>query len=149
MPKEKRTTLRLEIAHVLFIDIVSYSRLSIDEQHAAIERLNQAVQSTGESRKAEAARRLLKIPTGDGMALVFYDSPEALVECALEISRALSGANLPLRMGINSGPVSRMRASNFHSIPCVESAGPPRFIVIAPLRLSIVCRSQSNSFSIG
>ena len=106
MPQEKRTKLRLEIAHVLFIDIVGYSRLSIDEQHAAIERLNQAVQSTGEFRKAEAARRLLKIPTGDGMALVFYDSPEAPVECALEISRALSAANLPVRMGVNSGPVS-------------------------------------------
>ncbi|MEO6783310.1 MAG: tetratricopeptide repeat protein, partial [Bradyrhizobium sp.] len=96
----------LKIAHVLFIDIVGYSKLSIDEQAAALERLNQVVQSTETFRKAKAARRLMKIPTGDGMALVFSDSPEAPVECAFEISRALAGANLPLRMGINSGPVS-------------------------------------------
>jgi class 3 adenylate cyclase len=88
------------------IDIVGYSRLSIDEQRAAIERLNSVVQSTEEFRKDEAARRLVKIPTGDGMALVFFDSPEAPVECALEISRRLASANLPLRIGIHSGPVS-------------------------------------------
>jgi TolB-like protein/class 3 adenylate cyclase/Tfp pilus assembly protein PilF len=105
MPDRKKK-LRLEIAHVLFIDIVGYSKLSTDEQHALIERLNEAVQSTAEFRKADAARRLLKIPAGDGMALVFYDSPEAPVECAMEVTRALAGAGVPLRMGINSGPVS-------------------------------------------
>ena len=106
MADEQKTKLRLEIAHVLFIDIVGYSKLSIDEQQASIDRLNEVVQSTDEFRKAEAAHRLVKIPTGDGMALVFYDSPETPVECALEISRALAGSRLAVRMGINSGPVS-------------------------------------------
>jgi TolB-like protein len=101
------TKLRLEIAHVLFIDVVAYSRMAIDEQRRAIERLNDIVQGTEEFRKAEAVQRLVKIPTGDGMALVFYDSPEAPVECAMEISRKVSGPNgLQLRMGVHSGPVS-------------------------------------------
>ena len=75
MAAEQKTKLRLEIAHVLFIDIVGYSKLSIDEQRRAIERLNEIVQGTEEFQKAESAKRLVKIPTGDGMALVFYDSP--------------------------------------------------------------------------
>jgi TolB-like protein/class 3 adenylate cyclase/Flp pilus assembly protein TadD len=106
MADNQQAKLRLEIAHVLFIDVVGYSNLSIDEQHLAIERLNAVVQSTAEFRKAEAAHRLVKIATGDGVALVFYDSPEAPVECAIEISRAVGETNLPLRMGIHSGPVS-------------------------------------------
>src|SRR6188472_583482 len=97
----------LEIAHVLFIDIVGYSKLSINEQHAAVEELNQIVRATEQFQKAEAASRLLKIPTGDGMALVFYTSPEAPAHCALEISRMLKEhSRLQLRMGIHSGPVS-------------------------------------------
>ena len=107
MPEEQTKKLRLEIAHVLFIDIVGYSKLSIDEQRFAIERLNQAVQATESFREAEAAGRLAKIPTGDGMALVFYDSPESPVECAMEISRNLFATDAPrVRMGIHSGPVS-------------------------------------------
>jgi serine/threonine-protein kinase len=107
MPAEIKKEIELEIAHVLFIDIVAYSRMAIDDQRAAIEELNQVVQSTDEFQKAESANRLLKIPTGDGMALVFYRSPEAPVECALEISRALKEhPRLKLRMGVNSGPVS-------------------------------------------
>src|SRR5207244_3395467 len=89
MAAEVKKEIELEIAHVLFIDIVAYSKMAIDDQRAAIEELNQVVQSTDEFQKAESANRLLKIPTGDGMALVFYRSPEAPVECALEISRAL------------------------------------------------------------
>ena len=72
-----------------FIDIVGYSKLSINEQHARVEELNEIVRLSEQFRKAEAANRLLKIPTGDGMALVFYKSPEEPAQCAVEISRAL------------------------------------------------------------
>src|SRR6201987_1949160 len=108
MPAEIKREIALEIAHVLLIDIVAYSKMAMDDQRAAIEKLNQIVQSADEYRKAESENRLLKIPTGDGMALIFYYSPEAPVGCALEISRALKDehSNLRLRMGINSGLVS-------------------------------------------
>src|SRR5882757_3732179 len=107
MPAEVKKEIQLEIAHVLFIDIVGYSKLSINEQHAAVEELNQIVRATEQFQKAEAGSRLLKIPTGDGMALVFYTSPEAPAQCAVEISRALKEhPRLQLRMGIHSGPVS-------------------------------------------
>src|SRR5437867_8522529 len=108
MPAEVKKEIELEIAHVLFIDIVAYSKMASDEQRAAIDKLNQIVQSTDEFRKAESEKRLLKIATGDGMALIFYHSPEDPVECALEISRAIKEqySNLRLRMGVNSGPVS-------------------------------------------
>jgi TolB-like protein/class 3 adenylate cyclase/Flp pilus assembly protein TadD len=97
----------LEIAHVLFIDIVGYSKLSINDQHAAVEELNQVVRASEQFQRAETAGRLLKIATGDGMALVFYTSPEAPAQCAVEISRALKEhPRLHLRMGIHSGPVS-------------------------------------------
>src|SRR5881275_742817 len=97
----------LEIGHVLFIDIVGYSKLSINEQRAAVDELTQTVRSTEEFREAEASDRLIKIATGDGMALVFYTSPEAPVRCAMELSRALKDhPRLRLRMGIHSGPVS-------------------------------------------
>jgi TolB-like protein/Tfp pilus assembly protein PilF/class 3 adenylate cyclase len=99
--------IQLEIAHVLFIDIVGYSKLSISGQHAAIEELNQIVRATEQFQRAGAANRLIRIPTGDGMALVFYTSPEAPAQCAVEISRALKEhPRLQLRMGIHSGPVS-------------------------------------------
>jgi len=107
MAQDEKTKLRLEIAHVLFIDIVGYSKLSIDDQRRAIERLNDAVQAAAAFQQAEAAVRLAKIPTGDGMALVFYDSLESPVECAMEISRKLSTPDAPrVRMGIHSGPIS-------------------------------------------
>jgi TolB-like protein/class 3 adenylate cyclase/Flp pilus assembly protein TadD len=107
MSTEVKKEIQLEIAHVLFIDIVGYSKLPITEQRALIERLNQIVRGTDEFQAAEAEGHLIKIPTGDGMALVFYHSPEAPVECALEISRALKEhQELRLRMGIHSGPVS-------------------------------------------
>src|SRR5213082_3151259 len=108
MPAEVKKEIQLEIAHVLFIDIVAYSKMAIDDQRVAIEKLNQIVQSTDEFRKAESENRLLKLATGDGMALIFYHSPEDPVECALEISRALKEQHpeLRLRMGVNSGPVS-------------------------------------------
>jgi len=107
MPAEVKKEIQLEIAHVLFIDIVGYSKLSVNEQYAAVEELNQIVRRSEQFQKAEAASRLLKIPTGDGMALVFYTSPEAPAQCAVEISSALKeNPRLQLRMGIHSGPVS-------------------------------------------
>jgi len=107
MAAEIKKEIQPEIAHVLFIDIVGYSKLSINDQHAAIEELNQIVRASEQFQRAEAASRLLKIPTGDGMALVFYTSPEAPAQCAVEISQALKERpRLQLRMGIHSGPVS-------------------------------------------
>ena len=107
MPAEVKKEIQLEIGHVLFIDIVGYSKLSVNEQHARIEELNEIVRSSEQFRKAEAASRILKIPAGDGMALVFYKSPEEPAQCAFEISGALKEhPRLQLRMGIHSGPVS-------------------------------------------
>src|SRR5438093_8617695 len=107
MSSEVKKEIELEIAHVLFLDIVGYSKLSVNEQHAQVEELNEIVRLCEQFRKAEAASRLLKIPTGDGMALVFYKSPEEPAQCAVEISRALkNNARLQVRMGIHSGPVS-------------------------------------------
>lgn len=107
MAAEVKKEIQLEIAHVLFTDIVGYSKLPIHLQRAVVERLNEIVRDTDEFQAAETAGRLIKIPTGDGITLVFYHSPEAPVECALEISRALKQhPEVQLRMGIHSGPVS-------------------------------------------
>jgi TolB-like protein/Flp pilus assembly protein TadD len=107
MAAEVKKEIELEIAHVLFLDIVGYSKLSVNEQHAQVEELNEIVRLSEQFRQAEAASRLLKIPTGDGMALVFYKSPEEPAQCAFEISHALKEhPHLQLRMGIHSGPVS-------------------------------------------
>src|SRR6266481_5319232 len=107
MSAEIKKEIQLEIAHVLFIDIVGYSKFSINEQGAAVDELTKVVRSSDQYQKAEAAGRLIKIPTGDGMGLVFYTSPEAPAQCAIEISRALKEhPRLQLRMGVHSGPVS-------------------------------------------
>jgi len=107
MSAEVKEEIELEIAHVLFIDIVGYSKLSISEQRAAIDELTQVVRASKQFQKAEGAGRLIKIPTGDGMALVFYISPEAPAQCAIEISRMRKEhPRLQLRMGVHSGPVS-------------------------------------------
>jgi len=106
MSVESKKEIQLEIAHVLFIDIVGYSKLSINEQRAAVEELTRIVRASEQFQRAEAASRLTRIPTGDGMALAFYTSPEAPPQCAVEISRALKEhPRLQLRMGIHSGPV--------------------------------------------
>jgi TolB-like protein/class 3 adenylate cyclase/Flp pilus assembly protein TadD len=106
MSTEVKKEIQLEIAHVLFVDIVGYSKLLVNDQHAAVDQLTQIVRASQEFQRAEAASRLTRIPTGDGMALVFYTSPEAPAQCALEISRALKEyPRLQLRMGIHSGPV--------------------------------------------
>src|SRR5437879_6270467 len=107
MSAQVKKEIQFEIAHVLFAGNVRYSKLSINDQHAAVEELNQIVRASEQFQRAEAANRLLKIPTGDGMALVFYTNPEEPVQCAVEISRALrEHPRLQLRMGIHSGPVS-------------------------------------------
>jgi TolB-like protein/Tfp pilus assembly protein PilF len=104
---EIKKEIELEIAYVLFIDIVGYSKLVTHEQRRLLDVLNQIVRETEHFRSAEAKSRLITVPTGDGMALVFYNTPEAPVECALEVSSAASEhPELKLRMGIHSGPVS-------------------------------------------
>src|SRR2546427_1731248 len=107
MSTEIKKQIELEIAHVLFIDIVGYSKLSINQQRAVVDELTEVVRGSDQFQKAEAAERLIKIPTGDGMGLVFYTSPEAPAQCAVEISRVLKEhPRLQLRMGVHSGPVS-------------------------------------------
>src|SRR6266576_2994543 len=107
MPAELTSDAKFEIGHVLFIDIVGYSKLLLNEQRSLVEALNQIVRQTNEFQTAEAEGKLVRLPTGDGMALVFYNAPEAPVECALEIARALNDhSHLKVRMGVHSGPVS-------------------------------------------
>src|SRR5438270_5736857 len=107
MPTRVSKEIELEIAYVLFIDIVGYSKLVTHEQRRLLESLNRVVRKAEHFRAAEANERLITVPTGDGMALVFYNTPEAPVECALEISGAArEHPELKLRMGIHSGPVS-------------------------------------------
>src|SRR6266478_4345229 len=107
MSAEVSKEIELEIAYVLFIDIVGYSKLVTHEQRRLLELLNRIVREAEHFRTAEANGRLITVPTGDGMALVFYNTPEAPVECALEIGRAArEHPELKLRMGMHSGPVS-------------------------------------------
>src|SRR2546429_395857 len=106
MTNEKR---RLEIGHVLFIDIVGYSKLLLKQQSELLRELNEVVSGTNEFREAESAGKLIRLPTGDGMALVFRTNPEAPAQCAVEIARALkSHPAIQLRMGIHSGPVNEI-----------------------------------------
>ena len=105
--------LQLEIAHILLIDVVGYSKLLVDEQIELLQALNQIVRSTECFQAAEARGKLTKVPTGDGMALLFYESPEEPPRCALEISRRLRDhPRIQLRMGVHSGPVNRVRDVN-------------------------------------
>src|SRR6516225_4053827 len=104
---------KLEIGHVLFIDIVGYSKLLITGQSEQMQKLREIVRGTEQFRIAEAEGKLLRLPTGDGGALVFRTSPEAPVLCALEISKALkTHPELQVRMGIHSGPVSEVADLN-------------------------------------
>jgi class 3 adenylate cyclase len=113
MEDDEKTKPRLEIAHVLFIDIVGYSKLLTDEQSEALQELNQIVRNTEAAREAEAGEQLIILPTGDGMALAFTGSVEGPAECALEVSQALRAQpSLPVRMGIHSGPVQYIRDAN-------------------------------------
>jgi class 3 adenylate cyclase len=113
MSADSESDARLEIGHVLFMDLVGYSKLLLDEQRELQQQLSQIVRNTEQVRAAEAVSKLIRIPVGDGMALVFFNSPEAPVRCAIEISRALkSHPELQLRMGIHSGPVNEIRDVN-------------------------------------
>jgi hypothetical protein len=109
MLPEQTKNLALEIAHVLFMDIIGYSKLLLDEQTQCLEKLQEIVRSTEEFRCAKPQEQLLRLPTGDGMALVFFGNALAPVRCAMEISRSLkSRPEIELRMGVHSGPVSRI-----------------------------------------
>jgi class 3 adenylate cyclase/Flp pilus assembly protein TadD len=107
------TTPSLEMAHVLFLDIVGYSRLPMDQQQRVIHDLQGAVRGTSEFARAQAEDQLIRLPTGDGMALVFFRDPEAPVRCALELTKILRGnPDIKLRMGIHAGPVYRIADIN-------------------------------------
>ncbi len=109
MPAEPRADLPLEIAHLLLIDVVGYSKLLVNEQIELLQELNQIVRGTEPFRAAEASGKLNRMPTGDGMALLFFRSPEEPVRCALEISRTLQDhPHIQVRMGVHSGPVNRV-----------------------------------------
>jgi class 3 adenylate cyclase len=103
----------LEIAHVLFVDAVGYSKLLVNEQREVVQQLNQIVRKTPQFRKSEAVGKLIRIPVGDGMALVFFQTPEEPVQCAMEIARALKNhPRIRLRMGVHSGPVDQVKDVN-------------------------------------
>jgi TolB-like protein/Tfp pilus assembly protein PilF len=104
---------RLEIGHVLFMDLVGYSKLLLDDQRELLERLTEIVRNTEQVRAAEATDKLIRLPAGDGMALVFFNSPEAPVQCAIEVAEKLKQyPELKLRMGVHSGPVNEVRDVN-------------------------------------
>lgn len=107
MSAEVQSNLKLEVAHVLFLDIVGYSKLLTDDQHQAQQLLREVVRNSAEFGSADAEGKLVRLPTGDGVALVFFTTPEAPIKCAVEISEALRAhPQLRLRMGVHSGPVS-------------------------------------------
>src|SRR6266404_3824919 len=113
MPVEPKSEFDLEIGHVLFMDVVGYSNLLINDQREIQQQLSEIVRNTEHFRAAEAAGKLIRLPVGDGMALVFLNSPEAPVQCALEITRALKRhPEIQLRMGIHSGPINEVRDVN-------------------------------------
>src|SRR5213594_4893579 len=113
MSAELQPGVQLEIGHVLFMDVVGYSKLLLDEQRELQQQLTQIVRNTEQVRAAESAGKLIRIPTGDGMALVFFNSPETPVRCAIEIAKKLKEhPELRLRMGIHSGPVNEVRDVN-------------------------------------
>jgi TolB-like protein/class 3 adenylate cyclase/Flp pilus assembly protein TadD len=105
--------LKLEIAHLLLIDVVGYSKLLVNEQIELLQELNRIVRNTECFRAAEVSGKLIRVPTGDGMALLFFRSPEEPAQCALEISQALKGhPHIKLRMGVHSGPVNQVTDVN-------------------------------------
>ena len=105
--------LHLEIAHVLFIDVVGYSKLLVGEQREVVEELNQIVRKTNQFRKSETEGKLIRLPSGDGMALVFFQTLEEPIHCALEVARALKNhARIRVRMGVHSGPVDQVKDVN-------------------------------------
>src|SRR3954471_1031110 len=104
---------KFEIGHILFIDIVGYSKLLINEQSDQLQTLREIVRATEQFRSAEAEGKLLRLPTGDGGALVFRNTPEVPVLCAIEVARELKKhPELQVRMGIHSGPVNEITDLN-------------------------------------
>jgi TolB-like protein/Tfp pilus assembly protein PilF len=113
MPAAQESRLHLEIAHILFLDVVGYSKLLVNEQREIIQQLNEIVRATPQFHKSSEAGKLIRIPTGDGMALVFFQTPEEPVQCAMEVARNLkSYPNIRLRMGVHSGPVDQVTDVN-------------------------------------
>src|SRR5438874_1819741 len=113
---ERETDFELEIAHVLFIDVVGYSKLLVDDQREVIAELNRLVRATEAFRAAEQAGKLSRVPTGDGMALAFFTTPEAPAQCAVELAKWLRGNPLcRVRMGLHSGPISGVTDVNDQS----------------------------------
>ena len=113
MPFDSSSEVKLEIGHVLFIDIVGYSKLLINEQSNQLQKLKEIVRGNEQVRIADAEGKLLRLPTGDGGALVFRNNPEAPVLCAMEISNALKNhPELKVRMGVHSGPVNEITDLN-------------------------------------
>jgi TolB-like protein/Tfp pilus assembly protein PilF/class 3 adenylate cyclase len=103
----------LELAHVLFVDVVGYSKTLVDEQREILRELNAIVRQTEQFRKAAGQEKLVCLPTGDGMALAFFTTPEAPVRCAVEIARALKNhPEIQLRMGVHTGPVNTVADVN-------------------------------------
>jgi class 3 adenylate cyclase len=116
MSAEAPNDSHLEIAHVLFIDIVAYSKLPINQQTDLVKQLNEQVRNTEEFRAADAAGKLIRIATGDGMALAFFTSPDAPLRCALQLSEAIRALpRFQLRMGVHSGPVEQVADVNERS----------------------------------
>jgi TolB-like protein/class 3 adenylate cyclase/Tfp pilus assembly protein PilF len=112
-PAEPTLDLPLEIAHLLFIDVVGYSKLLVNEEIEVLQELNRIVRNTEAFRAAETSGKLIRVPTGDGMALLFFRNPEEPVRCALEISRTLHNhPHIQVRMGVHSGPVNRVQDVN-------------------------------------
>src|SRR5213078_2590256 len=116
MATKPKSDPHLAIGHVLFMDVVGYSKLLVNEQREVVQQLNQVVRKTPQFRKSEATGKLIRIPVGDGMALVFFQTPEEPVQCALEITRALKNyPQIRLRMGVHSGPVDQVKDVNDRS----------------------------------
>jgi TolB-like protein/class 3 adenylate cyclase/Tfp pilus assembly protein PilF len=112
-PVEPTPDLPFEIANILLIDLVGYSKLLVNEQIELLQELNRIVRNSECFRAAETAGKLTRVPTGDGMALLFFRSPEEPAQCALEISVALKGhPHIQVRMGVHSGPVSQVTDVN-------------------------------------
>jgi adenylate cyclase len=103
----------LNTAHILFLDVVGYSKLLVNEQREVVQQLNDIVRNIPQVKKSDASGKLIRIPLGDGMALVFFQTPEEPVQCAMEIAKALKNQpHIPLRMGVHSGPVDRIKDVN-------------------------------------
>ena len=138
---ESKPDLALEIAHLLLIDVVGYSKLLVNEQIELLQELNQIVRSTESFRRAEASGELIRVPTGDGMALLFFRSPEEPARCALESSRELKNhPHIQVRMGIHSGPVNRttdvndqsnVAGSGINVAQCVMDCGDAGHILVS------------------